>query len=174
MELAAAIVGALLGAIAALVASLYIAREADRRNSTAQVVAEFLSDEFLAHRISVSHTRRKRDAGSVSIEEIARGYWFPGGGNSYQGDTYRDMNEHQHIEAYIGFLIRVEYLATRRRLNVPELSAVIGMTLQYHMQIMRQVAAEARRQAEEADVKVPTWIGAAEFVDQCVVQPAFR
>lgn len=68
------------------------------------------------------------------------------------------MNEHQHIEAYIGFLIRVEYLASRRRLNVPELSAVVGMIMQYHMQIMRQIAVEARRQAEAAGVKVPTWI----------------
>lgn len=79
MELAAAVVGALLGAAAALGASLYITRQADRRDSTTQIVAEFLSDDFLAHRISVSQTRRKRDAGQVSIEEIARGYWYPGG-----------------------------------------------------------------------------------------------
>ena len=137
----------MVGAVLGLATSWYLARRAERRESTMKIVTEFFSDEFLAHRISVSRTRRKRDADEVSIDDLARGYWFPGGGNSYQGELYKDMNEHQHVEAYIGFLIRIHYLATRGRLDVRELSAAIGMPLKYHMPLLCQIASASRRQA---------------------------
>lgn len=97
-----------------------------------------------------------------------------GGGNSYQGELYKDMNEHQHVEAYIGFLIRIHYLATRGRLDVRELSAAIGMPLKYHMPLLCQIASASRRQAQQAGKKIPNWTDAAGFVERVIVAPAFR
>ena len=84
---------------------------------TDQFVNEFFSDGFMIHRTSLSASPRKLRAGVTSVEEIACGYWYPGihyaSFDSYRGDQIAGLDEHQHLEAYLGYVVRLEHALSR-------------------------------------------------------------
>jgi hypothetical protein len=73
-DIAVAAASAFFGALAAFVASLWLARLSERRTVTDQFVNEFFSDGFMIHRMSLSKSRRRLQAGVVTVDEIACGY----------------------------------------------------------------------------------------------------
>ena len=52
--------------------------ESEKNTVTSELITDFFSDNFMAHRVAVSTLRRKVESGSPPIAEIACGYWYPG------------------------------------------------------------------------------------------------
>jgi hypothetical protein len=65
-------------AIGAIYVSARTAKRTEQASATANAIAEFFSDGFPRHRVSVHRTRQKYLQGEVQISEIAAGFWYPG------------------------------------------------------------------------------------------------
>lgn len=96
-----------------------VARRSEQTAVTSDLIDEFFSDRFLAHRIAVSKMWRKVEDEGVPISEIASGYWYPGRvHNSYRGDMHGVLDEHQHLEAYIGYIVRLDEARRLDRIDI--------------------------------------------------------
>jgi hypothetical protein len=163
-EIASATLGALLGGLAGLLASLWTARQSQRAALTQSLLAEFLSASFLQHRISMEGTWRRLMAGSVTASALAGGFWYPGDPNYYSGETLGSLNEHQHLEAYIGFILKVDHAVTRKQADRSDLALALSGGMVWHRYLVMEVADETTRQANAAGVPVPPWASAARRV----------
>ena len=86
-------------------------RKKRRLDLTSKFIDEFYSDAFLHHRVAFARLRRKVADGNVTMAEVAAGFWYPGGSNAYQGENYGgSLNEHQHLEAVLGYVKRSQAL----------------------------------------------------------------
>ena len=126
-ETIAAVLGAFIGVAGALFASALLARRTERAAATSAAIAEFFSDSFLQHRISLHSTRQKVKRGEVTVADVAAGFWYPGLGIAYfEGDILGSLNEHQHIEAYLGFVSRLDFLVRRGWASPVDLERALG------------------------------------------------
>ncbi|WP_280425946.1 hypothetical protein [Nocardia carnea] len=171
-EFLVAVVGSFFGALGGFLANLAIARRAERRNITGSLLAEFLSDSFLPHRIAVASLWRRVNEGTVNAEEVAAGFWYPGTGAYYTGELYGSLNEHQHLTAYIAYIVRLSDALDRGQLDRKTIRATLGMHLLWADSLLQQVSQAAGRQAQRHNVPIPSWIGAADRVHQELVVSA--
>jgi hypothetical protein len=149
-----------------------VARRSEQAAVTSNLIDEFFSDRFLAHRIAVSKMRRKVEDEGVPISEIAYGYWYPGPArDSYHGDLHGVFDEHQHLEAYIGYIVRLNEALRLDRIDKGRARDALGMHLLWHYPLLDQVARETVRQAKAANARIPSWTSAAEAVRQAIVDP---
>ena len=158
------LLGALLGGISGFLVSLWTNRQTQRMALTQALVEEFLSASFMEHRISVSKTRRKLEDGTVTAAALAGGFWYPGDAGFYAGETFGLLNEHQHLGVFLEFLIRVDRVLTRKLADQSDLSVSLSDKLVWYRDLSTAVAEETARQATEAGVPVPHWVGAASRV----------
>jgi hypothetical protein len=149
-----------------------LARQARRAMTTSDLIALFFSDAFLAHRISVSDLWYKFKDGKVPAEDIAGGFWFPGISPHYIGDVYGTLNTHQHLTAYINFIIRLDHEVTHRRLHLSEIRRALGMHLLFADALVLQVAQATAAQAERNNAPAPAWTTAAQRVHDTLVVSA--
>lgn len=82
------------------------ARRSGQDLVTGNLITEFFSDRFLKHRIIVSKLQCGVENGDADISQIACGYWYPWRPGSYHGDKHGKLDEHQHLEAFIGYIVR--------------------------------------------------------------------
>jgi hypothetical protein len=171
-DIAVAAASAFFGALAAFLASLRLARLSERRTVTDQFVNEFYSDGFMIHRTSLSTSRRKLRAGAAKVEEIACGYWYPGSHEasyaSYRGEDIAGLDEHQHIEAYLGYVVRLEYAMSRGLVDARHIRSTLGLGLLWHTGFLMDVAATAVQQAQEYGAPPPDWARAVRVVHEQV------
>jgi len=160
-EIVSATLGALVGGLAGLLASLWTARQNQRAAMTQGLVAEFLSGSFLEHRISMEGTWRHMQMGSVTAAALAGGFWYPGDASYESGSVLGSFNEHQHLEVYIGFLTKVDHALTRGLADQSDLSAALSGGMVWHRCLIVAIAAETTRQAAAAGAPVPHWVAAA-------------
>lgn len=174
-EVIAAVLGALLGVAGALVANIASSRRSERVTMTASLIAEYFSASFLQHRISIGNTTQGVRTGTTTFDEIASGYWYPGTHDAFTGETLSGLNEHQHIEAYIGFIVRIEYLLSVERIYASEIRRVLGMKLVWESYLMAGVVSACEEQTRTAGVEPPDWVRSAKVVqEQIVVHAAER
>jgi hypothetical protein len=144
----------------------------EQRTITSELITDFFSDRFLAHRIAVSKLRRKVEDGSPPIAEIACGYWYPGQfANIYRGEKLGDLDEHQHLEAYIGYVVRLAEALRLQHLDVVRGRAAIGMNLLWHIPFLIEIANETAQQAHAASARIPAWTAAVNEVHEALVVP---
>ncbi|WP_406631681.1 hypothetical protein [Amycolatopsis sp. WGS_07] len=168
----AAVLGATLGAIGALVVSRANSRRSERVTMTSALIAEYFSTEFLHHRISIGNTSEKVRNGELSFEEIATGYWYPGAHDTFTGDDFNGLNEHQHIEAYIGFIVRIDYLLDAGRVYATELRGALGMKLMWEDFLLTGLASACLEQTRRANVQPPDWTRSISRVhDEITIAP---
>jgi hypothetical protein len=158
------LLGTLLGGLAGLLVSLWTTRQSHRMALTQTLLAEFLSASFLQHRISIESTQRKWRDGAVTASALAGGFWCPGEAGYYAGETSGSLNEHQHLEVYLEFLIKVDHALARKLADRSDLAASLSGEILWEEDIVRAMADETKRQAADAGVPVPRWVGAAESV----------
>lgn len=156
-----AAVGSFFGALGGFLANMVLAGRINRRDTTSRMISEFLSDSFLVHRISMDDTWQRMKAGDISADDVAGGFWYPGTPTYYTGEIYGDLNAHQHLEAYIGYIVRLADALDHRRLNRGETRAALGMHLLWADALLQQTARTAARQAEVHNVPIPSWTKAA-------------
>ncbi|MEG8182106.1 hypothetical protein GZH49_26765 [Nocardia terpenica] len=156
-----AAVGSFFGAMGGFLANLALARRAERQSMTSLLMAEFLSDGFLAHRIAVDGLWRRVKAGEVNVDDIAAGFWYPGMATYYTGEQYGILSEHQHLEAYIAYIVRLGDALDRHRLDRRVIRAALGMHLLWADALLQQVAGATARQAQQNNVPTPAWTTAA-------------
>ncbi|WP_194833567.1 hypothetical protein [Nocardia sp. XZ_19_369] len=164
-----AALGAFVGGLAGFLSSLLLTRQERRATITSELMATFFSDAFLAHRISISDLWYKFRAGEVAAEDIAGGFWFPGVSPHYIGDTFGTLNTHQHLTAYIGFIVRLDHEMTHRRLHRDEIRSAFGMQLHYADELLTRVAQATAAQAERHNALAPAWIEAVQRVHDALV-----
>jgi S1-C subfamily serine protease len=146
--------------------------ESEQKTVTSELITDFFSDTFMAHRIAVSELRRKVESGSPPIAEIACGYWYPGRlDNLYRGEKFGDLDEHQHLEAYTGYVVRLAEALRLQRLDVERVRAAIGMSMLWHIPFINEIANETERQAVEAGAPIPAWTAAVKEVHKAFVAP---
>jgi hypothetical protein len=167
-----AAIGAFVGGLSGFSSALMLARQTRRATTTSDLIALFFSDAFLAHRISVSDLRHKVKDGEVRAEDIAGGFWFPGVSPHYVGDVYGTLNAHQHLTAYISFIIRLDHEVTRRRVHRSEIRRAFGMQLLFADTLVLQVAQATAAQAERHNAPAPMWTTAAQRVHDALVVSA--
>jgi hypothetical protein len=144
----------------------------DQKVITSELITEFFSDTFLAHRIAVSQMREKVEGGSPTIADVACGYWYPGRfTNIYRGEKFRDLDEHQHLEAYIGYVVRLAEALRLQHLDVVRGQAAIGMHLLWHIPFLMEIASETAQQAQAANARIPAWTVAVREVYEALVIP---
>ncbi|GAA3063544.1 hypothetical protein [Streptomyces glomeratus] len=164
--LAASIAGGATGAFGGTFGALQLAKRTDRRTVTDQLVAEFFSADFLKHRIAVHELRTAVDSQAVSVASVAGGFWDPGRPDYYTGPPVEpgELNQHQHLEAYIGYIVRLARALEGRRLDQDSARAALGMHLSWHDRIVQRVASVTAQQAREHPSVVPDWTLKAELV----------
>ncbi|MEU8411894.1 hypothetical protein AB0C24_03860 [Amycolatopsis japonica] len=165
-----AALGAFFGSVGGFTSSLYLARRADRQSTTNHLMTEFLSVTFLAHRIALEHLRARMSDGDVTAAQVAGGFWYPGDRNYYRGELEGELNTHQHLTMYIGFLVRMADAIQRRRIDVDAIRAGIGAQLRWCDALVLEVAAQTQQQATENDAPFPTWVAAARLVHEKLVE----
>lgn len=169
--------------LSGLVASLWFtasasnnSAEALRAETAARQVAraqdlldEFYSSEFIKHRIVVSTIRQKVLAGKVDIDFLTRGYLNlrdeEEDGNPttyYEGAVFGELNEHQHLSIYLGYLIR---LAGAVEFNVADsemIKRLLDSQYQWHSRLLNIMLASADKnlKSEVGRVHVPGWMHA--------------
>jgi hypothetical protein len=158
------LLGPLLGGLAGLLVSLWTTRQSHRMALTQALLAEFLSAPFLQHRIAIESTQRKWRDGAVTASTLAGGFWCPGQASYYAGDISGSFNEHQHLEVYLEFLIKVDHALTRKLADRSDLAASLSGEILWEEDLVRAVAEETKRQAADAGLPAPRWVGAAERV----------
>lgn len=122
-----AAVGSFFGSVGGFLSALQIARRAERHNTTTNLMNEYLSSSFIAHRDSIFEVRRRVEAGEVDIADIASGFWFPGQPDSYYvGNTSATLTDHQHLTVYIGFIVRLADSIRRRRVDLATIRNQLG------------------------------------------------
>lgn len=171
-EFTTALFGSFAGAFAGFLASWTLARQTDRRAVTDQLVAEFMSAGFLSHRIAVSKLRRSVQSGEVDINAIAAGFWFPGRSNHYTGEFYGELNIHQHLTAYIGYLVRLAHAHRSGRLDRNSARAALGTYLLWNDTFIKQISEAVIHQAQESGAIVPPWTNDARHLHINLVVPA--
>ncbi len=169
------IVAAFFGAIFAFAFARWKQRSDRRQDSTLRFIDEYFSSTFLAHRAAVHQLREKHEARLLSIESIAAGFWYPGlPGRCHAGEKLGDLNEHQHLRAYLGFLIRLSHAHRRGLLDVPLARSALSSAYDWEAGFIRQVAEETRRQAVDGKARPPTWLDCVEEIRQILHAPAQR
>ncbi|MCI0387674.1 MAG: hypothetical protein MOB07_02735 [Acidobacteria bacterium] len=160
------ICGAFFGALLALLATMWRESKKQRNETTKGFIDEFFSTSFLRHRIAVSTLRRKVLSGTVSIESIASGFWYPGSKDSYTGEQVGDFNEHQHLTAYLNFLTRLAHAHSRKQINVSTIKAALESPYIWHGDLTSAVAEEIRKQVSSVDGAIlPNAVIAVEAVN---------
>jgi hypothetical protein len=153
--------GAFFGATFALLASWLQQRRNERQEMTMAFVNEFFSEAFLQHRIAVSGLRRKIIHGQVVIEDVAKGYWYPGREGAYTGVQIGNFNEHQHLEFFLGFLIRLSHAYKKGQINTEEVVSALRTSYLWHGELVTKLAEVAQQQiAQHTDAEMPIWVEA--------------
>ncbi|MEH6376239.1 hypothetical protein V7793_18205 [Streptomyces sp. KLMMK] len=177
-EFAAALLGALVGAIAGAYASyrasVVLTRDADKQTVTDRMVDEFFSDGFLRHRIAIDELSTKVRSHQVDVYSVASGFLSPAEPNYYRGPDPRpgELNEHQHLEAYIGYIVRLARALTHGRLDHRSARTALGMHLQWHDRLLQDVANAAEELARKGGLLIPNWTESAREVGRHLVIPA--
>ena len=139
-----------------------------RSDVTKEFIDEFLSSNFLRHRIGIAKLRRKLLNQDVQISEVARGFWYPGGKGVYEGEVSQQdgFNEHQHLEAYLGFLVRLRHAVKIKQVNKPDIKSALETSYVWHADLTNALAAEIRRQvAADPRAILPITVEAIELIN---------
>ncbi|WP_116080196.1 MULTISPECIES: hypothetical protein [Rhodopseudomonas] len=157
-----ALVAALIGAMTSSIIAILHQRAVLRRVTMQEIIDDFLRPEFLVHRAVVSSLSRKVRRRDVEISEIARGYWYPGpkdGKRSYQGDKIDSLNEHQHLEIFIGYISRLAHRIRTEKVDRLQLRQRLRSAYRYHGPFMNSLAKEVRRQMMlDGETEIPSWV----------------
>lgn len=139
-------------------------RSEKRRDTSIEFINEYFSTDFLVHRISVGELRRKVKLGTTAVDDVAGGFWYPGSKNYYKGDVTDGLNEHQHLEAYFGFLVRIWHSDKNGLLDVDLLQSALSTSYDWEKKFVSKVAATTRTRIENhaGDKVVPAWVYAVE------------
>jgi hypothetical protein len=76
---------------------------------------------------------------------------------SYRGDETAGLDEHQHLEAYLGFVVRLEHAMSRGLVDKRHIRSTLALGLLWHTGFLVDIAAATVRQAEENDAHTPDW-----------------
>jgi hypothetical protein len=160
--------GALFGGAFAMVAAFLLQRRTERRNVTRSFIDEFFSTSFLYHRIATSELARKVRREDVPIETVAKGYWYPSLPEEevYTGATSRELNEHQHLEVYLGFLVRLAHSYRKDTLDKDEVSSALRSGYLWHGDLVTWLADETRAQVRKHKAELPIWVDAVDTVNE--------
>lgn len=158
--------GAFFGAFFALMTTLWREGRDRKRKTTEAFINEFFSANFLQHRIAVSRLRSKVLTGDVSVESIAKGYWYPGLENAYSGETIGEFNEHQHLTIYFGFLVRLAHAKKCKQIDTVVLTSAIRTSYFWQGDLANAVAIGVRAQAKNSpSAELPAWVQAVDDVN---------
>jgi hypothetical protein len=135
---------------------------------------EFYSSSFLQHRIVVSQVRQKVLTGKVDIDFLTRGFIIlqnnaeDGDPDAYYaGETVGSLNEHQHLSAYLGYVVRlagaVEFGVADSRM----VSTLLRSQYYWHASLLSHMVDSAVRRLEAETVVPhrPGWIHAVKVLD---------
>lgn len=160
------LLGAFFGALFALLGSLFLSSKKYKKDTTQDFMNEFFSRDFLSHRIAISNLREKVINGDVLLSNIAAGYWYPGLHEEYSGETYDGLTEHQHLEAYFGFVVRLSHANSRGQIDKQTIRSALRTSYLWHADFSTCLADEAEGQVRRADIEdAPVWIEAVRQVN---------
>jgi hypothetical protein len=146
---------------------MYLSHRKSIKATTQSFINEFFSREFLSHRIAISGLREKVIAGEVMPSDIAAGYWYPGISEEHSGETYDGLTEHQHLEAYLGFVVRLSHADSRGQIDRQAIRSALRTSYLWHADLSTCVADEATKQVARAKMSdVPVWIEAVRRVNE--------
>ncbi|MFI5565049.1 hypothetical protein ACIA2T_37635 [Amycolatopsis japonica] len=165
-----AAVGSFFGSVGGFLSALTMARRAERYKTTTDLMNEYFSIDFTHHRESLFQTGRRLATGDVDVDDIALGFWFPGG-LCYIGETYASLTEHQHLTVYIGYIVRLADSVSRRRVDLTTLQNGLGTELLWEYGLVSKVAHAAARQADKAGAPTPSWPDSVKTVHDSVLAP---
>lgn len=135
---------------------------------------EFYSSSFLQHRIVVSRIRQRVLFGQVDVEFLTRGFIILRNDEQdgdpdayYEGETVGSLNEHQHLSAYLGYVVRlagaVEFEVADRKM----VSTLLRSQYFWHAKLLNQMTecATARLEKDAAAPDRPGWIHAVRVLN---------
>jgi hypothetical protein len=158
--------GAFVGAGFAFVLAFLKSRSDKRKETSQALVDEYYSTDFLKHRIAVDRLRGRVNANppETTVDKIACGFWYPGKPDYFKGEVSDGLNEHQHLEAYLGFIVRVSHAHMNGLLDPVLVRSALSTSYDWEAGFVWSVAAKAREQvrAHGGGTKVPVWVSAAE------------
>jgi hypothetical protein len=156
--------GAFVGAGFAFLLAFLKSRSDKRKETSLSLVDEYYSTDFLKHRIAVNMLRTRVGFGEIAIDKIAWGFWYPGKSDYFKGDVTDGLNEHQHLTAYLGFIVRVSHANRNGLLDPVLLRSALSTSYDWESGFVWSVAAKTREQvlAHGGGAKVPIWVTAAE------------
>ena len=160
--------GAFVGAGLAFVLALLKSKHDKRKEISLSLIDEYYSTDFLKHRISVDSLRKRVKSGETTIEQIACGFWYPGESSYFEGEVSDGLNEHQHLEAYLGYIVRVSHADENGFLDSRLLRAALSTSYDWEAGFIWSIAENTRKQvlAHAGGSKVPVWVRAAEHAKE--------
>jgi hypothetical protein len=143
------------------------------------LVDEYYSTDFLKHRIAVDMLRRRVTSletpiekaliEKTTIDDIAYGFWYPGQDDYYKGEVTDGLNEHQHLTAYLGFIIRMSHGEMNGLLEPDLLRSALSTSYNWEAGFVLSLAEKAREQVNaygKESAEIPVWITAVERVKE--------
>jgi len=165
-EVVGPLVGAFFGALFALLGSMILSHRKSKKDTTQDFINEFFSRSFLSHRVAISNLREKVISGDVLLSDVAAGYWYPGVTGEYSGENYDGLTEHQHLEAYYGFVVRLSHAYSRGQIDKQAIRSALRTSYLWHADFSTCVADEAEGQVRRARIDdAPVWIEAVRQVN---------
>ena len=156
--------GAFVGAGFAFFLAFLKSKTDKRKEISLSLVDEYYSTDFLKHRIAVDMPRMRVNSNETTIDRIACGFWYPGKQDYFKGEVTDGLNEHQHLEAYLGFIVRVSHANNNGLLDPILLRSALSTSYDWEAGFVWSVAAKTREQvqAHGGGTKIPVWVTAAE------------
>ena len=100
-------------------------------------------------------------SGQVAIEDVAKGYWYHGIDKAYAGEIFGAFNEHQHLEFFLGFLVRLAHAHKRKQINAEEVSFAFRASYLWHGVLVTKLATTVEHQvSRQPGAEVPVWVEA--------------
>lgn len=160
--------GAFVGAGFAFSLAFLKSKTDKRKEISLSLVDEYYSTDFLKHRIAVDMLRMRVNSNETTIDRIACGFWYPGKQDYFKGDVTDGLNEHQHLTAYLGFIVRVSHANMNGLLDPVLLRSALSTSYDWEAGFVWSVAAKTREQvqAHGGGTKIPVWVTAAEHAKE--------
>ena len=158
MEIIAAVLGALIAAPLTWIISRRAEYRAHRYELTQRFAAELYSATFLPHRTAVQKLRSLVGAGEVTLTHVANGFWYPGVGSYYEGETLLGFNLHEHLTLYLGWLVRAGYAIDAGIVDVAGLKVQLGPALIWHARFIDDLLNEIDHQTASHQIETVGWI----------------
>jgi hypothetical protein len=159
-------ISAFAGASFAFALAAWHSQRTERHRYTQSLVDEYFSQGFQKHRIAINELSELIRKGEASVEALAGGFWYPGSTARWEGPVSHGLTQHEHLEAFLNFIIRVHVADQLRRLDRQLVKQAISTSYEWEAGLVEELAHEARKQVEAAGrvVRLPAWVTAVEHL----------